>query len=215
MATPTVRAPRFSDVPAIYRICFETAFTPEQIAAQQPTPELLGHVWAGPYLAFAPEWCRAVVDAQGVAGYLLAVPSTAAFERWADAEWWPALRADHPADSPDLSPADRAVAARFAAPPVSPPALLDAYPAHLHIDFLDRLRGQGFARVLIDDLCDRLAVAGVHGAHLGVSPGNANAIGLYRHLGFADLDRDEHTIWMGRRTTGSARSLAPERAISE
>ena len=203
MATPTVRAPRPSDAPAIYRICFETGFTPEQIAARRPTPELLGHVWAGPYLAFAPEWCRAVVDAQGVAGYLLAVPSTAAFERWADAEWWPPLRADHPADSPDLSPADRDVAARFVAPPASPSALLGDYPAHLHIDFLDRLRGLGFARVLIDDLCTRLGAAEVPGVHLGVSPRNANAIGLYGHLGFAELERDEHTIWMGRRTAGA------------
>jgi ribosomal protein S18 acetylase RimI-like enzyme len=196
----TVRPPRFSDVPAVYRICFETGFSPEAIAERRPTPELLGHVYAGPYLAFAPEWCRVVVDLQGVAGYLLAVPSTAAFERWADAEWWPQLRADHPADAEDLSPADRGTAAQLAAPPVSPPALLAEYPAHLHIDFLERLRGAGFARTLIDDLCDRLRAAEVPGVHLGVSPHNANAIGLYRHLGFDDLERHDHVIWMGRRT---------------
>jgi ribosomal protein S18 acetylase RimI-like enzyme len=196
----TVRPPRFSDVPAVYRICFETGFTPEEIAERRPTPELLGHVYAGPYLAFAPEWCRVVVDLQGVAGYLLAVPSTTAFERWADTEWWPQLRADHPADAAGLSPADRDTAARLAAPQVSPAAIVADHPAHLHIDFLDRLRGEGFARTLIDDLCDRLRAAGVPGVHLGVSPDNTNAIGLYRHLGFEDLEHHDDVIWMGRRT---------------
>ena len=197
----TIRAPRFSDTAAVYRVCFETGYSPEEIADRRPTPELLGQVWAGPYLGFAPEWCRVVVDAQGVAGYLLAVPSTAAFERWAEAAWWPQLRVDHPADDPSLSPADRSVAALLASPPNSPPEVAAAFPAHLHIDFLDRLRGQGCARTLIDDLADRLRAAGVPGVHLGVSPRNTNAIGLYGHLGFEELSRDAHTIWMGRRTT--------------
>lgn len=198
MGTPAIRAPRWSDTPAVYRVCFETGYPPETIADRRPTPELLGHVFAGPYLAFAPEWCRVVVDRGGVAGYLLAVPSTTAFERWAEAEWWPPLRVDHPRDAPDASPADEAAAVWLAEPPTSPAPIAAAYPAHLHIDFLDRLRGLGFARVLIDDLCDRLAAAGVPGVHLGVSPRNANAIGLYTHLGFTELERHEHVIWMGR-----------------
>lgn len=200
MSTPIIRAPRFADTAAVYRVCFETGPDVQDAATRRPTPELLGHVYAGPYLAFAPEWCRVVVDAQGVGGYLLAVPSTEAFESWAAEAWWPPLRAEHPAGDPDLSPADRAAAERFAAPPVSPPEVIASYPAHLHIDFLERFRGLGLARTLIDDLCARLAAAHVPGVHLGVSPGNTNAIGLYRHLGFEELSREEHVIWMGRRT---------------
>jgi GNAT superfamily N-acetyltransferase len=206
MPTPeaiTIRAPRFSDVPAVYRVCFETGYSPKEVATRHPTPELLGHVYAGPYVAFAPEWCRVVVDARGVAGYLLAVPSTATFERWAEQDWWPPLRADHPKEAPDLSPADRAVAALLASPPASPGEIAAAFPAHLHIDLLERVRGRGLARTLIDDLVDRLAAEGVAGVHLGVSPGNTNAVGLYRHLGFEELAREDHVIWMGRRTTAT------------
>ncbi|WP_375387990.1 GNAT family N-acetyltransferase [uncultured Amnibacterium sp.] len=196
---PSIRVPRFSDVAAVYRVCFETGPDVRDRASRRPTPELIGHVYAGPYLAFAPEWCRVVVDRQGVAGYLLAVPSTAAFESWAEAEWWPPLRADTPADAPDLSPADQAVARLLAAPPLSPPEVVAEHPAHLHVDLLERVRGQGFARTMIEDLCARLAAEGVPGVHLGVSPGNANAVGLYAHLGLEELSRGDGVIWMGRR----------------
>ena len=196
----TIRAPRFSDTAAVYRICFETGPDADDPAA---TPELLGHVYAGPYLAAAAEWCRVVVDARGVAGYLLAVPSTAAFEQWARADWYPPLAAEHPADDPDLSQADRRVAGAFASPASTPERLLSAHPAHLHIDLLPRARGAGHARTLIDDLVDRLGAAGVPGVHLGVSPGNTNAFGLYRHLGFAELERHDDVIWMGRRTAAA------------
>lgn len=200
-AAVTVRAPRFSDTAAVYRVCFETGPDAPDRETRRPTPELLGHVYAGPYLAFAPEWCRVVVDVQGVAGYLLAVPSTTAFEAWAETSWWPPLRADTPADAPDLSPADRAVASLLATPPISPPDVVARFPAHLHIDFLERLRGQGFARTLIDDLGARLAAEGVPGVHLGVSPRNTNALGLYGHLGFREVARGDGVIWMGRDTT--------------
>ncbi|MFD1722074.1 GNAT family N-acetyltransferase [Amnibacterium endophyticum] len=191
-----VRAPRPSDTAAVYRICFETGPDPEDPGR---TPELLGHVWAGPYLAFAPHWCRVLVDARGVAGYLLAVPSSAAYERWAAEEWWPPLRLEHPADAPGLSPADRAVAELFATPPASPPDLVATHPAHLHIDLLQRARGRGFARLLIDDLCDRLAAEGVPGVHLGVAPDNARATAVYRRLGFEVLRHEPDVVWMGRR----------------
>jgi GNAT superfamily N-acetyltransferase len=196
-----VRPPRFADTPAVYRICFETG---PHAGDPDATPELIGHVYAGPYLAHAPAWCRVVADERGPAGYLLAVPSTAAFEAWAEAEWWPALRAETPEHAGGLSPADRGVARLIARPTLSPPAVAAAFPAHLHIDFLERVRGQGFARRLIDDLVERLDDAGVHGVHLGASPDNTNAVGLYRHLGFRELERGDGVIWMGRAASPAA-----------
>lgn len=99
-----------------------------------------------------------------------------------------------------LFPADRHTTGLIASPLFAPAAVVAAYPAHLHIAFLERARGAGFARTLIDDLCDRLAGADVPGVHLGVSDENTHAIAVYRHLGFVELDRAPGTIWMGRRT---------------
>ena len=200
MSGMTVRAPRRSDVSAVNRICFQTGYSDDEVAELRPTPDLLGLVWADPYLAFAPQWCRVAVDGQGVAGYLLAVPSTRDFDRWAQAEWWPGLQVDHPVDAPRLSPADRAVARLLVTPPASPEPIVEPFPAHLHIDFLPRARGLGLAGRLIHDLVDRLAAARVPGVHLGVAPRNTNAIGFYEHLGFERLRTEPDTIWMGRRT---------------
>jgi ribosomal protein S18 acetylase RimI-like enzyme len=45
----------------------------------------------------------------------------------------------------------------------------------------------------------RFAKAGAAGVHLGVARENTRAIGFYRHLGFATLAEDEHSLVLGRR----------------
>ncbi len=62
------------------------------------------------------------------------------------------------------------------------------YPAHLHIDLLPELQGQGWGRRLIEALRDRLRAAGVPGVHLVAAGTNAGAIAFYERLGFTRLD---------------------------
>ena len=47
--------------------------------------------------AAAPSWWS--VDAAGVCGYLLSTDDTLAFEAWAAAAWWPALRVRYPREA--------------------------------------------------------------------------------------------------------------------
>ena len=53
-------------------------------------------------------------------------------------------------------------------PEVTPAELAEAYPAHLHIDLLERARGRGLGRLLIERLLGELRARGVPGVHLGV-----------------------------------------------
>lgn len=53
--------------------------------------DLLGHVYAGPYLVGQRSLARVVDDGTGVSGYLFGRADTAAFEAWAEREWWPPL----------------------------------------------------------------------------------------------------------------------------
>ena len=76
-------------------------------------------------------------------------------------------------------------------------AILEAYPAHLHIDLLERVRGTGTGRRLIERQLRSLADAGAAGCHLDVAAANANAIAFYGHLGWEVLDRDDDTVVMG------------------
>lgn len=45
-------------------------------------------------------------------------------------------------------------------------------------------------------------VAGVRGAHLGVSTANTRAIGFYRRVGFTTIAETEDTLLLGVQWTG-------------
>lgn len=190
------------DVPGVYRVCRLTADGGGDATALHADPDLLGHVWAGPYLAFPDAVAVVVRDAAGVAGYCLGVPDTAEFERWLEAEWLPLLRERHPAGT-GTTPADRALVDRIHAWPPADPALLRAYPAHLHIDLLPRLQGRGWGRRSLEALLDGLLARGAPGVHLGVNPANTRAVAFYERLGFTEVAADDSTRWLAR-TLGAA-----------
>lgn len=176
------------DLPGIYRVCDETG---------PPTtnPDLLGHIYAGPYAVNQGRFASVVADEHGVAGYVFGCPDTRTFETWCEVHWWPALREQYPLDANDP---DAEFVGLLHAPPRSPEDLLARYPAHLHIDLLPRTQGTGFGRRLIDWLLAELTAAGASGVHLGVGSDNTNAIAFYRHLGFENWNDDGDTLWMVR-----------------
>ena len=184
------RAASDLDEAALYRICTATAGSPTD------DPELLGHVYAGPYLRFEPDLVRVIADDHGVAGYVLGCLDTTAFAAALERDWWPALRARYPEGSG--TEADAGIIRMLHRPQVAPPDLLATHPSHLHIDLLDRVQGGGWGRRLIEWLCAALAERGSRGVHLGVWSGNANAIGFYRHVGFRDHAVDGSTLLMVR-----------------
>ena len=148
-----IRSARIDDLPAIYRICHETGMPP---IGEERNPELLGHVYAGPYVVGPSTRSVVVVDDEGVAGYLLCATDTEAFERWQDKHWWPGLREDLPLDLPGRSASDQEVVDLIHEPPRAPRWIVERYPAHLHIDLLPRLQGAGWGPRLISGLLDDL-----------------------------------------------------------
>jgi ribosomal protein S18 acetylase RimI-like enzyme len=193
----TMRPGALHDLPGVYRVCRRTGAGGEDASALHHDPDLLGHVWAGPYLAFPEAVTRVVADDHGVAGYCLAVPDTAAFERWVEEVWLPPLRARYPAGS-GSTPADAALVDRLHHPTRTDAGLLAAHPAHLHVDLLPRLQGQGWGRRLVDAVLEGLAAAGASGVHLGVDEANTGAQAFYERLGFTTLDGPPGARWFGR-----------------
>ncbi len=57
----------------------------------------------------------------------------------------------------------------------------------MHIDLLERVRGQGVGRRMMEQLMNRLHERGSPGAHLCVSVLNTPALGFYERLGFHEL----------------------------
>ena len=198
-AVHLIRPAAVHDLPGTYRVCLLTGDAGQDASAQFRDPDLLGHVYVGPYVVGQPDLALVVVDPEGVAGYCLAARDTRAFEAWAEAAWWPPLRGRYPVRD-DASP-DAEIIRLLHSPLLAPGALVRDYPAHFHIDLLARARGHGHGRRLVEWQLESLRRQGTRGVHLDVAPANANAIAFYRHLGFTEVEQREDAILMGMRLT--------------
>jgi ribosomal protein S18 acetylase RimI-like enzyme len=183
---------------ALYDICLLTGDSGVDASGLYQDPLLLGEVYVGPYLRLAPEHALVGVDEAGIAGYVLGVPDTLAFEAECEVSWWPPLRARYPqASFPPESP-DEGIVRLIHTPPQAEPDVVERYPAHLHIDLLPRLQGRGDGRRLLTALLDGLAAAGAPGVHLGVSTANQRAVGFYRRMGFTEVRTYSSSLVMAR-----------------
>ncbi len=91
-----------------------------------------------------------------------ATPDTDAFEEWFRDEWWPQFADRWPRPGEERSRQDGILRYAYGRRPGREP-YADGYPAHLHIDLLPELQGQGWGRRLIDTLDRRAARAGCPG----------------------------------------------------
>jgi ribosomal protein S18 acetylase RimI-like enzyme len=180
-----------------YRVCLLTGDAGRDATQIFRNPELLGHVYVGPYVVGQPDLASVVADDDGVAGYGLAAADTRAFEEWTEAHWWPPLREQY-ALRDDGSP-EAELIALIHTPELVANDVLRNYPSHLHLDLLERVRGQGNGRRLMERMLSQLRERGSPGVHLGVDPTNANAIAFYRHLGFEDVGSQADSGLMGLR----------------
>jgi len=77
------------------------------------------------------------------------------------------------------------------------------YPSHMHIDLLERARGQGLGRKMMLQVIDILRGRGSVGAHVAVSILNFPAPPFYEKLGFRELVRtgtpSDGCIYMGKK----------------
>jgi GNAT superfamily N-acetyltransferase len=192
---PSIQPATVQDLPGAYRVCLLTGDAGRDASALYRNPELLGHIYVGPYIVGEPDLALVVVDEDGVAGYLFGAVDTRAFEAWTDSEWWPPLRERYPRRA-DGSPEAELIELLHARP-TAPEAVVERFPAHMHMDLLERVRGRGYGRMLMEWMLARLRDRGSPGVHLEVDAENENAIGFYRHMGFEVVGRPPASLLMG------------------
>jgi GNAT superfamily N-acetyltransferase len=206
MTEPTIRPARPGDEPGAYYVCLKTGdHGKDGEPFYREDPDALGRIFVGPYLAFEPGLSLILEDSEGICGYAFGAFDSKAFYARYEKEWRPRLCARFPAPSGDstLWTRTQQVYDWYHHPDYFCPEPYEQYPSHLHIDFLERVRGRGFGRRMMEMVMDRLRSHGSPGAHLGVSRLNHAAVGFYQKLGFQELARtgtdQDGCIYMGRR----------------
>jgi ribosomal protein S18 acetylase RimI-like enzyme len=181
----TIRQYRPSDRSDIHDVCVRTGATGLDATGLYSSDDLLPDVYALPYVDSEPELAFVVDNGERVVGYVIATADTRAFARWFSDIWWPSVAAKYAGASG--SDAETATVTAAGDPDRMIIPEVDDYPAHLHIDLLPEVQGQGLGRQLVDRLRDALAERGVRGLHLTMGADNANAGAFYRRLGFTEL----------------------------
>jgi ribosomal protein S18 acetylase RimI-like enzyme len=195
---PRIRPFRPGDEPALSHICLKTADAGADATGVFADDDIWGEVFVLPYVARHPDFAFVVEADDGrVVGYVVGAPDTDAFEEWFQQEWWPRFAERWPKPVAVESRQDGTLTYAYGRKPGAEPYSA-AYPAHLHIDLLPELRGQGFGRVLIETFVGRLRDAGVTGLHLVADARNEGAIAFYPRVGFTPLDSHEGVRAFGR-----------------
>lgn len=197
-AQTLIRHARAENADVVRQICLRTGDAGRDATPLHADADLLGLVWAQPYLDVEPEHAYVALVDDAVVGYVLGTPDTGAFEARAEATYWPGLRIRYPLGPVDgRTPADEEAVRLVHAPPTAPASVAGDWPGHLHVDLLPEAQGRGAGRLLVERVLRSLREAGCAAAHVGVDPRNEPALGFYRRLGFTDLDAGSEVVHLG------------------
>ena len=185
-----IRAARADDQAGAYYVCLKTGdYGKDGEPFFRDDPDALGRIFVGPYFVFEPELGLILEDDQGVCGYAFGALDSKAFYARYESQWRPRLCAQFPMPQGDPAHWTRAQAVHcwYHHPDYFTPEPYDVYPSHLHVDLLERARGVGWGRRMMEQVMGKLRQRGSPGGHLGVSILNPSALGFYQKLGFREL----------------------------
>jgi ribosomal protein S18 acetylase RimI-like enzyme len=183
-----IRPYRPGDRAAVYDVCVRTAAAGQDARGRYASDELMGDLFAGPYLELEPERAFVLEDDGRVAGYVLGTADTRPFVRRYTDGWLPYLTSRYP---PPAAASDAGMLELGLHPERLLRPELEPYPAHLHIDLLPAAQGRGLGRRLMATFLTAVAAAGAPGVHLGMDPANTRARGFYERLGFRPIPADD------------------------
>jgi ribosomal protein S18 acetylase RimI-like enzyme len=186
------------DESALSDICLRTADAGADATGILDDDDLWAEIFVIPYAVRHPDLAFVVETDDGrVAGYIVGAPDTDAFEAWFHDEWWPRFAERWPEPDAERSRQDGILIYAYGRHPGAEP-YSEGYPAHLHIDLLPELQGQGWGRRLIDTLVAALQQRGIPGLHLVAGSDNSGALAFYPRVGFTPLPSHEGVQAFGR-----------------
>lgn len=200
-----IRNARASDLDQIYAISLLTGDAGKDATRLYSDGKLIGHIYSAPYIVLSPETSFVVEDDEGVAGYIVGPHDTAAFEARLERDWWPALRVRYQAPTSDPAgwTADQRRIHTIHHPEPSFAPRVAAFPAHIHMNLLPRLQGQGLGTRLLDLWISTAREAGVRGVYLGANAENVAGQRFWASRGFERLAPplvapSDRSVWFGQ-----------------
>jgi ribosomal protein S18 acetylase RimI-like enzyme len=200
-----IRTFRSADLEALYEISLATGHEGGDASHLYKDRKLIGHIYSAPYALLEPRLALVVEDDEGVAGFAVGTADTWKWQERLEAEWWPRLRRQYadPAARPATEwSADQRRANTIYRPQRTPQQIVERYPAHLHLNLLERIQGRGAGTMLFAEWMAHASQQGVGAVHVGVNSSNARAVRFWSRRDFDRLksgDSDPgRTIWMGR-----------------
>ncbi len=189
------------DEDALYAICLATGDSGKDATHVYADDKIVGNIYAVPYLHLCPGSAFVAEDGEGVCGYIVGATDTAAYEKLLEQAWWPKLRERYPIaeEEGNLLPEEHRKRVAFIHQPSQmPAAVLQNYPAHIHMNLLERARGTGGGSRLLSMWVEMARGRGTPGIHLGANPENHTGIAFWQSRGFAPLaGMPAGTAWFG------------------
>jgi GNAT superfamily N-acetyltransferase len=200
-----LRQLRSGDLNALYAISLATGHEGGDASHLYEDAKLMGHVYSAPYALLEPTLVLVVVDGDEVVGFAAGAIDTLLWEDVLERNWWPALRRQYP-DPEEASfaswTADQRRASAIHHPERAPRDVVDAYPAHLHLNLLPDAQGKGVGLMLLKAWLELASKRGAAGVHVGVNRANLRALRFWSQNRFKDLNPEGRaggrTVWMGR-----------------
>ena len=200
-----IRTFRSGDLDAIYAISLATGHEGGNASHLYSDPKLIGHIYSAPYVLLEPRLALVVEDDEGIAGFAVGTPDTRKWQERLESEWWPKLRRQYadPASRPAGEwSADQRRAYTIHHPQRAPQQVVELYPAHLHLNLLERAQGRGAGKILFSEWMALASQQGVGATHVGINSANTRAVRFWSKRGFDRVkladDGATRTIWMGR-----------------
>ncbi|GAA2442921.1 GNAT family N-acetyltransferase [Streptomyces macrosporus] len=185
-AGPVVRPYRPEDRDAVYDVCVRTADAGGDARGIYRDPDLMGDLFAGPYVHLAPHLAFVLDDGERAVGYAIGTADTAAFAEAFRREWLPRVADRYPRAEVPRTPDDHMIELLHTPERMVVPEIAD-HPAHLHIDILPEHQRAGHGRRLIHTLLTALRRDGAPRVHLAMLTANTGARRFYDRLGFHEL----------------------------
>jgi GNAT superfamily N-acetyltransferase len=196
---------RSGDLDALYAVSLATGHEGADASHLYQDAKLMGHIYSAPYALLEPSLVLVVVSVDEVVGFAAGTLDTLLWQEVLERNWWPELRRRYP-DPDEASRAnwtpDQRRASAIHHPERAPRDVVEAYPAHLHLNLLPRAQGKGIGQKLLTAWLELASWRGPVGVHVGVNGVNLRALRFWSQCGFKALnpegDPGSRTVWMGR-----------------